>query len=257
MRLLTTLAIAATFLGSTLSAPAIAQDSFDATEKQDIEKIVRDYLVTNPEVLVEAMNALQQKQDAEQKTAQADVIAKARDQLHSAPEGMVLGNPDGDVTVTEFFDYNCGYCRQALADMTALIEEDDNVRFVLKEFPILGMGSLEASRVSMAFRDLAPEKYREFHETLLSKRGSADKASALQVAEDLGVDPAKIEDIMASSTNMKALQEIQVLANDLRINGTPSYVIGEEVIQARVGTEGLKSAVAAMRECGKPDCGDS
>ncbi|MER0237814.1 DsbA family protein [Fulvimarina sp. MAC8] len=257
MRSLKTIAIAATFLGSALSAPALAQDSFDATKKQDIEKIVRDYLIANPEVLVEAMNALQEKQDAEQKTAQAETISQAREQLVTAPEGMVLGNPDGDVTITEFFDYNCGYCRQALADMTALLEEDGNVRFVLKEFPILGMGSLEASRVSMAFRDLAPEKYREFHETLLSKRATADKASALQVAEDLGVDTAKIEEIIAASTNMKALQDIQVLANDLRINGTPSYVIGDEVLQARVGVEGLKSAVAAMRECGKADCGAS
>ncbi|EAU42570.1 outer membrane protein [Fulvimarina pelagi HTCC2506] len=254
MRSITTIA-AATFLCGMFTSYAVSQESFDATETQEIETIVRDYLIANPEVLVEAMNALQEKQDAEQKTAQADAIGKVREQLNSAPEGMVLGNPDGDVTVTEFFDYNCGYCRQALDDMTALLEEDGNVRFVLKEFPILGMGSLEAARVAMAFRDLAPEKYREFHETLLSKRSGADKASALDVAEGLGVDTAKIEEILAASTNMKALQDIQVLASDLRINGTPSYVIGEEVLQARVGLEGLKNAIASMRECGKVDCG--
>ncbi|MDY8110639.1 DsbA family protein [Fulvimarina sp. 2208YS6-2-32] len=254
MRSITTVALSAALLGSASLLPASAQESFDSTQKQAIETIVRDYLIANPEVLVEAMSALQAKQDEQQKTAQASVIESARDQLTSAPEGMVFGNPDGDVTITEFFDYNCGYCKQALADMTALLEEDDQIRFVVKEFPILGVGSLEASRVAMAVRDLAPEKYRGFHEALLERRGSADKAAALGVAEELGVDPAKIEEKLAASANMKALQDIQTLASDLRINGTPTYVIGDEVLQARVGLEGLKAVVGSMRACGKVEC---
>ncbi|RFC62343.1 DsbA family protein [Fulvimarina endophytica] len=255
MRSLSRFLLSTLLATSALSLPAAAQSSFDDTQKSDIEAIVRAYLVEHPEVIVEAMTALRDKQDAEQKVAQAGVIESAREALTNAPEGMVLGNPDGDVTITEFFDYNCGYCRQALADMTELIEEDDEIRFVLKEFPILGPGSLEASRVAMAVRDLSPDDYQAFHTTLLGKRGGADKASALAVAEDLGIDTAKIEEKLAVSANMGALQEVQVLANDLQINGTPTYVIGNEVLQARIGVDGLRTIVASMRECGAVSCG--
>ena len=179
--LLTNSLLASVIALGAATAPTLADVPFKGEEKAAIETIIRDYLIANPEVLIEAMDALQTKQAHAQREARADVIAKAGDALTDAPEGMVLGNPNGDVTVVEFFDYNCGYCRQALEDMNALIEADNNVRFVLKEFPILGPQSIEASRVSLAFRDLAPQKYPEFHRALLARRSMADKASALEV----------------------------------------------------------------------------
>lgn len=252
--LLTNSLLASVIALGAATAPTLADVPFKGEEKAAIETIIRDYLIANPEVLIEAMDALQTKQAHAQREARADVIAKAGDALTDAPEGMVLGNPNGDVTVVEFFDYNCGYCRQALEDMNALIEADNNVRFVLKEFPILGPQSIEASRVSLAFRDLAPQKYPEFHRALLARRSMADKASALEVAGDLGVEPDAIEAKMNDTGHIQELQAIQDLAANLQINGTPSYVIGGEVIQARVGIDGLKQAVENMRECGKADC---
>ncbi|MCK5931212.1 MAG: DsbA family protein [Fulvimarina manganoxydans] len=252
--LLTKTLLASAIALSAATAPTLAEVPFKGEEKAAIETIIRDYLIANPEVLIEAMDALQTKQALAQREARADVIAKAGDALTDAPEGMILGNPNGDVTVVEFFDYNCGYCRQALEDMNALIEADDNVRFVLKEFPILGPQSVEASRVSLAFRDLAPEKYPEFHRSLLARRSMADKAAALEVAKDLGVEADAIEAKMNDTGHIQELQAIQDLAANLQINGTPSYVIGGEVIQARVGIDGLKQAVGNMRECGKADC---
>ena len=263
--LLTNSLLASVIALGAATAPTLADVPFKGEEKTAIETIIRDYLIANPEVLIEAMDALQTKQAHAQRearaergharhVARADVIAKAGDVLTDAPEGMVLGNPNGDVTVVEFFDYNCGYCRQALEDMNALIEADNNVRFVLKEFPILGPQSIEASRVSLAFRDLAPQKYPEFHRALLARRSMADKASALEVAGDLGVEPDAIEAKMNDTGHIQELQAIQDLAANLQINGTPSYVIGGEVIQARVGIDGLKQAVENMRECGKADC---
>ena len=252
--LLTNSLLASVIALGAATAPTLADVPFKGEEKTAIETIIRDYLIANPEVLIEAMDALQTKQAHAQREARADVIAKAGDVLTDAPEGMVLGNPNGDVTVVEFFDYNCGYCRQALEDMNALIEADNNVRFVLKEFPILGPQSIEASRVSLAFRDLAPQKYPEFHRALLARRSMADKASALEVAGDLGVEPDAIEAKMNDTGHIQELQAIQDLAANLQINGTPSYVIGGEVIQARVGIDGLKQAVENMRECGKADC---
>lgn len=252
--LLTNSLLASVIALGAATAPTLADVPFKGEEKTAIETIIRDYLIANPEVLIEAMDALQTKQAHAQREARADVIAKAGDALTDAPEGMVLGNPNGDVTVVEFFDYNCGYCRQALEDMNALIEADNNVRFVLKEFPILGPQSIEASRVSLAFRDLAPQKYPEFHRALLARRSMADKASALEVAGDLGVEPDAIEAKMNDTGHIQELQAIQDLAANLQINGTPSYVIGGEVIQARVGIDGLKQAVENMRECGKADC---
>ena len=252
--LLTNSLLASVIALGAATAPTLADVPFKGEEKAAIETIIRDYLIANPEVLIEAMDALQTKQAHAQREARADVIAKAGDVLTDAPEGMVLGNPNGDVTVVEFFDYNCGYCRQALEDMNALIEADNNVRFVLKEFPILGPQSIEASRVSLAFRDLAPQKYPEFHRALLARRSMADKASALEVAGDLGVEPDAIEAKMNDTGHIQELQAIQDLAANLQINGTPSYVIGGEVIQARVGIDGLKQAVENMRECGKADC---
>lgn len=233
---------------------AAAQEQFAPDEKQAIERIVRDYLVANPEVLVEAMDSLQAKQAAAAEAAQAKVLADAGDRLMSAPDGMVLGNPEGDVTIVEFFDYNCGFCRQALEDMNALIESDDGVRFVLKEFPILGPQSLEAARVSLAFRELAPEKYGEFHEALLSRRSVADGAAAMEIAADLGIDEEALEAELADPQIMRDLQDIQTLGAELQLSGTPSYVIGNEVIQSRVGVDRMKTVVANVRQCGSAQC---
>lgn len=231
-----------------------AQTSFDEAESRAIEAIVHDYLVTNPEVLLEVMDALETKRAAQQLASQKQAIADTGPALFETPEGTALGNPEGDVTVVEFFDYNCSFCRKAMADMDALIETDSDVRFILKEIPVLGPQSVGAATVSLAFRELAPEKYAEFHRVLLGARGVADEAKALAVAEDFGISEEQLRPVMGSPAVKAALQEADQLANTLAINGTPSYVIADKVLPGAVGVADLAATVANVRKCGSAIC---
>ena len=234
--------------------PAKAAASFDDQQTKAIEGIVRNYLISHPEVLLDAMNALEAKRADQQSSAQKAAIGSLSDRLTTSPKGTVLGNPDGDVTVVEFFDYNCGYCRHALADMDALLKKDPNVRFVLKEIPVLGPDSVAASHVSLAFREVAPDKYGAFHRELLGSHGVANEARALDVAADQGVDEKAIRKAMKSPAVTKALADANEMANRLAIGGTPSYVIGDLVVPGAVGVDGLESAVSNIRSCGSATC---
>ena len=168
-----------------LAAPrAASAQSFTDTQKSDIEAIVKNYLVSHPEVLEEAMNELTKRQAAAEDQKHQESIAKNADTIFNSPRGVVLGNKDGDVTFVEFFDYNCGYCKRAMADMLDLLKSDHKLKVVLKEFPVLGPGSVEAAQVAVAARmqDPAGKKYLEFHQKLLGGRGPADRAHALAAA---------------------------------------------------------------------------
>jgi protein-disulfide isomerase len=162
----------------------------------------------------------------------------------------VLGNPQGNVTMVEFFDYNCGFCKRALGDMLDLIKSDSNLKFVLKEFPVLGEGSVEAARVAVAARmqDTTGKKYIEFHQKLLGSRGAADKMRALAVAKEVGFDMARIEKDMGSDEVKKTIEENMKLAEALGVNGTPSYVVGEEVVVGAVGIDALREKIGAERK---------
>ncbi|UIJ73663.1 DsbA family protein [Aurantimonas sp. HBX-1] len=242
-------------LALTLGASAqTAQPRFDAEATQEIETIVRQYLIDHPEVLLEALDSLEAKRATEQVASQKTAIEQNSAALFASPEGTVLGNPEGDVTLVEFFDYNCGYCKQALADMDALIAADPGIRFVLKEIPVLGPQSLAASRVSLAVREVAPERYAEFHRALLGSRGVADEAAAIRVAEDLGLDAAEVRTAMASPAVAAALAESNQLAEGLGINGTPSYVLSDRILGGAVGAEALTAGVANVRDCGSTTC---
>ncbi|WAJ31045.1 DsbA family protein [Antarcticirhabdus aurantiaca] len=235
-------------------APAAAQ-SFDAAEKVEIEGVMRDYLLKNPEFLLEVLEALESKRAEQTVVAQAKAIESIGPSLYETPDGTVIGNPQGDVTVVEFFDYNCGYCKQALDDMDALVQGDPNLRFVLKEIPVLGPTSVEASHVSLAVREIAPAKYGEFHRTLLAERGGANAEVALSIAEDLGVDVAAVKARMESGEVMRVLAADNAMAESLQITGTPTYVIGNQVFSGALGAEKLSEAIANVRACGAATCG--
>lgn len=238
----------------TTGAPAVAQDKFDGDQTKEIEAIVRNYLVTHPEVLVEAINALEAKRTAEAAASQKQAVAANAEAIFSTPEGTALGNPEGDVTVVEFFDYNCGYCKQALTDMDALLKNDSNVRFILKEIPVLGPKSIEASRVSLAFRKLKPEFYGDFHRKLLASRGTADEKRAIAVAAEFGVDEAALRPVMASAEVAADIAKDNEVATALGVNGTPSYVIEDQVLAGAVGIDNLQAAIANVRSCGSATC---
>ena len=210
-------------------------------------EFIRDYLIANPEVIRDAIDALQMKQDEADRLAQAAIIDSNRDLLFSSGRQVVMGNPDGDVTLVEFFDYNCGYCRRAQADMQQLMADDPNLRVVLKEFPVLGEGSVEASQVSIAVRIVAPEKAGELHDALLAQSGQVDAEVALAVAESLGIDRAKLTETMQSDEVRDTIAEAYALAQQLQLTGTPSYVTASEVAIGAIGYDALKEKIATAR----------
>jgi protein-disulfide isomerase len=182
-------------------------------------------------------------------------VAENANTIFNSPRGVVLGNKDGDVTFVEFFDYNCGYCKRAMADMLDLMKTDPKLKVVLKEFPVLSPGSVEAAQVAVAVRmqDPSGKKYLDFHQKLLGGRGPADKAHALAAAKDAGLDMARIEKDMASPEAKATIEENFKLAEAMGMNGTPSYVIGKQVVVGAIGLDGLKEKIDLAR-CGKATC---
>jgi protein-disulfide isomerase len=223
------------------AAPAVAQ-SFSADQREEIGKIIKDYLLTHPEVMQDVMAELEKRQQSADAEKHRAAVVENKATLFSSPHQVVLGNPQGNVTMVEFFDYNCGFCKRAMTDMLDLIKTDNNLKFVLKEFPVLGEGSVEAARVAVAARmqDANGKKYIEFHQKLLGSRGAADKMRALAVAKEVGFDMARLEKDMNSDEVKTTIDEDMKLADALGVNGTPSYVVGNELIVGAVGLDALK-----------------
>jgi protein-disulfide isomerase len=232
-----------------IAAPAHAQ-SFSAPQRTEIEKIIRDYLLAHPEVLQDVMAELEKKQQAAETAKARTAIKNHSDVLFNSPRQVTLGNPQGDVTFVEFFDYNCGYCKRALSDMLELMNKDPKLKVVLKEFPVLGPPSREVAQVGVAVRmqDKTGKKYLEFHQKLMTGRGQVDKAKAIAAAKEIGLDVARIERDMKSDEVEKTLEESMKLAEALGLNGTPSYVIGNDVVIGAVGLAALSQKIQAARQ---------
>jgi protein-disulfide isomerase len=242
------LALSASLLAATtlFALPASAQ-TFSDDQRQQIEGIVKDYLMKHPELIQDVMSALDKKQQEAEAQKASVTIKDNNATLFNSPHQVVLGNPQGKVQIVEFFDYNCGFCKRALPDMLTLLKSDPDIKFVLKEFPVLGEGSVEAAHVAVAARmqDPTGKKYIDFHQKLLGGRGPADKARALAVAKDVGFDMTRLEKDMNSDEVKTTIDEDMKLADALGVNGTPSYVVGNELIVGAVGLDELKEKIAA------------
>jgi len=249
MRLLLRSTAAALCLAVVAAAPARAQ-GFSNAQRGEIERIVKEYLVAHPEVLQEAISELEKRQSAAEVEKQVAGVKQYKEVLFNSTRQVTLGNPKGDVTMVEFFDYNCGYCKKALGDMLTLLKTDPNLKVVLKEYPVLGPGSLEAAQVAVAARmqDKTGKKYLDFHQRLLGGRGPADKAHALAAAKDAGFDMARLEKDLASDEVRETLKESMKVADAIGLNGTPSYIIGSDVVVGAQGFDVLKEKVDAARK---------
>jgi protein-disulfide isomerase len=223
--------------------------SFSDAQRGEIEAVIKQYLLAHPELIQEVMVELEKRQAEAETAKHRDGIKHYSKALFYSPRQVTLGNPGGDVTMVEFFDYNCGYCRRALADMLRLLKEDPKLRVVLKEFPVLGPGSVEAAQVAVAVRmqDKDGKKYLEFHQKLLNGRGQADRAHALSVAKEIGLDMARLEKDLAGEEPKATIEENMQMAEALGLNGTPSYVIGSDVVVGAVGFAALKEKVQTAR----------
>jgi len=235
---------AAMLLAAPVAAPA---QTFSPDQRQQVESIIKEYLIAHPEVVQEVLAAVDKHQkDAEAQQQRATIRANNAT-LFNSPHQVVLGNPNGKIEMVEFFDYNCGFCKHALPDMVKLLDTNHDIKFVLKEFPVLGEGSVEAAKVAVAARMQDPKKYMQFHQKLLGGRGAADKARALAVAKEVGFDVARIERDMASEEVNTTIAEDMKLADALGINGTPSYVVGEDLVVGAVGFDELKKKIDAIK----------
>jgi protein-disulfide isomerase len=238
------------------SSPAPVQaQAFGPAQRQEIELIVKDYLLSHPELLQEVLAELEKRQSLAEAEKHRVTVKEHSAELFNSPRQVTLGNPQGDVTVVEFFDYNCGYCRRAMGDMLDLLK-DPKLKFVLKEFPVLGEGSTQAAHVAAAVRmqdKTSGKKYLEFHQKLLGGRGQVDKTRALAAAKDVGFDVIRLEKDMSGEEVKSQIEESMKLAELLSLNGTPSYVVGTEVLVGAVGYNALKEKVNITR-CGKATC---
>ena len=231
-----------------------ATTALDDRQIAAVQQIIRDHLMANPEIIREAIDELQRKEQNAELVAQIEVISADRERIFASSRQVVIGNPQGDVTLVEFFDYNCGYCKRALADMKRLIEEDSNLRIVLKEFPVLGDSSVEAANVAIAVNMIAPDMYQEFHFALLSAPGQVDGSRALAVAEEIGIDLTELQNTIPLPEVQATISEVYEIANSLSLTGTPSYVTAKEVVIGAVGYETLKARIEEARACGPQGC---
>jgi protein-disulfide isomerase len=234
------LAIAASALpGSALAA--------DPAEEMRIVEIVEKLLRERPELVVEALTAYQARQEQAEQLRQKEMLAVNSDNLFDRPGDPFIGNPKGTVTLVEFFDYRCGYCKRVTGDVAALVESNKDLKIVFKEFPILGDPSVLASRVSLAVNLVAPEKYGEFHKKLMTGRGGYDQASLLKLAAALGIDAAAVEAKLDDKAVTTAIAENYQLAEQLGIRGTPAFVIGDRVVPGAADRATLERLIREAR----------
>mgnify|MGYP001825410141 CR=1 FL=1 len=217
---------------------------FDERETKAIESVVTDYLIENPEIIMRALQVLQEReQEAEAEQARL-AMAAYRDQMENDPASPVGGNPQGDVTIVEFFDYRCTYCKAVAPDVAKLLESDGNIRMVYKEWPILGPESEFASRAALAAH--MQDKYFEFHDVVMSQK-QVNEASVISAAEELGIDIGRLRADMDAPEVKEQISATMSLANAIGINGTPAFAIGDQLARGAISLSQMRELVDQAR----------
>ncbi|WP_394198181.1 DsbA family protein [Litoreibacter albidus] len=228
-----------------LSTTAMSAQEMSKDEMRDfVLETIRD----NPEIVMEAIQTLQARQEQSQADQAQAVLSANRAALEQDPNAPVVGNPDGDVTVVEFFDYNCGYCRRTYSDVQNLLGSDSNLRLVLREWPILGEESVYAARAALASR--AQGKYEEFHNALMQNNGRANEASVLRIAKELGMDTDQLVRDMDAPEVAAHIQTSMQLTQALNLNGTPAFIFGDQLVPGAIEFEQMQALVAEIRDAG-------
>jgi len=237
----------ATLLLFTAAPPVWAQsNSFSPDQKRELETLVRDILVKNPRILVEAMQALEQQQQEKAAAGAKQAIKDNAKEIFDDGVSYVAGNPKGDVTLVEFFDYRCGYCKQVQGSLMTLLKEDTKLRVVLKELPVLGPESVLASRAAIAAQE-QKGKYLDFHNAMMTHRGQLPESEVFRIAGSVGLDVAKLKTDMASAKVTQTIQRNLALAQKLGVEGTPGFIIGEQLIPGAIPLEAMRQAVKQQR----------
>ena len=221
--------------------------ALSASEKQAIEGVVRDYLLNNPEIIIEAIQSLRKREDRNKEAKAKANLVKFRNDLLNDPDTPVGANPKGDVTIVEFFDYRCGFCKRVFPDIMKVINEDKNIRYVFKEFPILGPESVTASKAALAAWIVDKSKYEAFHRAMMGSKGGLPESRVMKMAAKAGYDVKALKKALADPRIDKMLEKNFALAKALDINGTPAFIIGNEVIRGAIDLETIKQLVTQAR----------
>ncbi|MGB8278456.1 MAG: DsbA family protein [Methylovirgula sp.] len=234
---------------------AFADGQFSPAQKSEIEQIIKNYIMKNPEILRDAISELELREKTAEMDARHKIISNLQGPLYVSESQEVVGNPNGKITLVEFFDYNCGYCKKSLSDIIRLIKENPDLRVILKDYPILSERSVEAAEIALALRkQVTGEKFWEFHQKLLSSRTPVGRAEAIAVAKEIGADMDRLTKDAAALEIKKGLEDNDRLGQALALSGTPSFVVGDETVVGAVGYDSLKSKVENVRKCGKVVC---
>lgn len=234
--------------------PAQAQ-GLSAEQRTAVVELIKETLLKNPELIQEALVELERRNQVAQVEAQRNALAAEKASLIDPASSMIAGNPQGDVTLIEFMDYNCGFCKRAMEDVRALAKDDPKLKLVIKDFPILGPDSVEASRVAIAVKNqLQGPKYWEFHLKLMSAKGRVNGAKALEIAREAGADIERVKKEMEAPATRAVIEQTVALGDRLGLTGTPAFIVGDEVVFGAVGQAALKQKIEAVRKCGKATC---
>jgi protein-disulfide isomerase len=221
------------------------QQSFDSRQELDIESIVQRYILEHPEVVYQALVAWQAQQADAEKVAAQGAITPNADQLFNLASDPIFGNKDGDVVVVEFFDYRCGYCKRVAGGLMETVAQDGNVKLVMKEFPILGPDSVVAAKAALAARKQG--KYNELHMALIETKGAINENVVMKIAGSIGINTAQLKSDMNSAEIQQEINATRALAQQLGINGTPAFVVSDQVISGAIGMDQLKEHIARIR----------
>jgi protein-disulfide isomerase len=218
----------------------------DPAFQQAVEKVVEEYIRAHPEVIEQTLQALQVKREAEERERIRKIIVTRQPDLLNDPNSPVSGNPDGDVTVVEFFDYRCGYCKRVAGTVAQLQKDDPNVRVVYKDYPILGEASVFAARAALASREQG--KHLAFHEALLASKNELTQETILKIATAVGLDKERLNTDMQAPTILAIIEDNRALARELGINGTPGFIVGTELVPGALELKDLQNLIRQVRQ---------
>jgi len=231
-----------------MAPPPTAAAEFTADQKKAIEQIVRDYLTNHPDVLIDALQAADDKLKGEAHDKAAKALVDRKKEVFDDPNSPIAGNPKGDVTLVEFFDYRCPYCKQVEPALEKLVAEDRQLKLVYKEFPVLGPESDVAAHVALAAKKQG--KYDIFHRAMMAVPGRIDEAAIYKVAASVGLDIDRLKQDVKSADVAAQLKANAALGNDLRIDGTPAFIIGDTIVPGAMSLDAMRQQIANAR--GKP-----
>jgi protein-disulfide isomerase len=232
-----------------LAAPGLRAEHDTTTSTQKaLEEAIHEYLLSHPEVVLEVFDILKAREQAAEADQARATMVSHRDELFNDPAAPMTGNPNGDVVIVEFFDYFCSYCKRVMDDVMTAAVEDSGVRLVYKEFPILGDASVIAARAALAVHRIAPDKYMAVHMAMMSSRARLNEMRILSIAEEFGIDTDALRDEMKSPEIDAAIARNRALAEALGINGTPGFVIGNQIVPGAISLDTIRQLIAEARQ---------